>query len=86
MIIIARFIDGKLKGYQKVSEDYPEDLTDPSNAYTAAKEWEKLAPENKTKTIKEENWNPDDYEQYIPPHQETKLEELERRIIALENK
>jgi hypothetical protein len=97
MKIIARFIDGKLAGWQYAKEEviengvtniYPFFKNDDSNEYAWALRWathrvDQVPVQNRTVEVIDINeWRPDSYERYEPPIVPT----LEERVKALEEK
>lgn len=96
MKILARFIDGKLAGYQfckqekvdKTTDVYPFFTDDDSNEVAWAKRWathgvDQVPIQNRTVEVIDINeWRPDSYEKYEPPKQPT----LEERVKILEEK
>ncbi len=96
MKIIARFIDGKLKGYQFAKQEridtvtgtYPFNIDNDGNEYGWALKWayhgkDQDPIQNRTvEVIDHKDWDADNYEEYEAPPKIT----LEDRVIVLESK
>ena len=96
-MIQVLLINGKLSGKQVVTQEkidnitnkYPFTKDDNSNEYAWALRWathgkDQNPPQIRTVEIIDEK-DINKYERHKPPKVKTKLEELEERIIALEN-
>ena len=94
MKVIARFINGKLAGWQYAKEEkitdttdvYPFTKGDSSNEYAWAKRWATHGEDRVVEVIDANNWNPGLYVEYEPPKEETEIEKLTKRVEALEAK
>ncbi len=79
--IVARFIDGKLRGSQPVWSSSITD-PDPSTAFNRATEWADTDPSYTVQVIDREDWKPSQYENYVGPKPLTAKEKF---LLMLED-